>query len=429
MDGCPYLANLTVGNSSFTWSQAWANKLNVTVPSYFRPDTGSTLLPWAYTMLVVIVHLPMVIIRVMRWENVQIWCLVSTSFVVLGYIQAYVSTEFDPAKILVWTPLILVIDAGSMAQIFFLVIEAKKVRIGSRVVLFDPEDNEEEESRRALPVLVSSDNATIPRQAPHAMVQYSPLWNHKYQHSRRSPQVIDQEIQERSTGDGEATAAFRAFGSTSRAMNDEHSLRWYRDPAAPAAISAVLLFIAVLALQIIGLAKASVAHARRSAAPPTSWCSPLLQPFGLALVDGDCHVYNINQSRNQGIGCIDIPGVWQNSWITGTVAGVIIELILELGDVLILACVNGSPRWRGVKMKRPWATMFSGVIVLFVTLLYGVIYASTLPPGITERVTVVMDVQGPASYSGYLTGSGLRGAVIGWSDGFFSSWNVTYFGG
>ena len=45
---------------------------------------------------------------------------------IVVYIEAYVSTKFDPAKILVWTPLILSIDAGSMVQLLFLVIEAKR---------------------------------------------------------------------------------------------------------------------------------------------------------------------------------------------------------------------------------------------------------------------------------------------------------------
>ena len=39
------------------------------------------------------------------------------------YLQAYHSTKFDPSKILVWMPLILIIDAGSMVQVWVLVAE------------------------------------------------------------------------------------------------------------------------------------------------------------------------------------------------------------------------------------------------------------------------------------------------------------------
>ena len=79
-------------------------------------------------------------------------------------------------------------------------------------------------------------------------------------------------------------------------------------------------------------------------------------------------------------------------------------------------------------MKRPWATIFSGIIVLFVTLIYGINYASELPPGVTQRVRVLIDSQGPASYMGTLTSAGLRGTIIGWSDGLFEIWKSTYYG-
>ena len=74
----------------------------------------------------------MVIIRVVRWQAVQSWCLVSTIFTIATYIQAYVSTQFDASKVLLWSPLILVIDAGSMLQIIFLMIEAKKRSVNDR---------------------------------------------------------------------------------------------------------------------------------------------------------------------------------------------------------------------------------------------------------------------------------------------------------
>ena len=86
------------------------------------------LLPWVYTLLTIIGHIPVVVIRVVRWDLAQTLCIVSALFSVALFVQSYVSTAFDPSQILVWSPLILVIDAGAMAQIFFLVIEAKKAR-------------------------------------------------------------------------------------------------------------------------------------------------------------------------------------------------------------------------------------------------------------------------------------------------------------
>lgn len=292
-------------------------------------------------MVLLIAHLPVVVIRVARWEAIQYWCLVSTFFTVVIYTQAYVSTGFDAAKVLVWTPLILVIDAGSMLQVIFLIIEAKKEAKTERV------------------------------------------------------------------GDS----------------------RWYRNPSNYTAAVAASLFIWVVVLQILGLAKATEAANASSGPPLVSWCSPLFQPFGIAAVDGNCNIFHISQSVHQGIGCITLPGQWQQHWLTGTIVGISIELFTELVDLLILYLVNGKRKiFQAVKMKRPWATIFSGLIVLIITLIYGVNYSNTPPPGISARTTVLIDVQGPASYTGNLTSAGLRGTIIGWNDGLFESWKETYFG-
>lgn len=145
-------------------------------------------------------------------------------------------------------------------------------------------------------------------------------------------------------------------------------------------------------------------------------------------MDGDCHVHAINQSISKGIGCVKIPGLWQRQWLTGTIVGTSMSLVFEFVDLFILLLVDGSKRCRKVKMKRPWTTMICGVVMLGVTLFYGVQYASTLPPGITERVTVVVDVNGTKAFNAHLTNSGLRGTIIGWNDGLFNSWRGTYTG-
>ena len=204
---------------------------------------------------------------------------------------------------------------------------------------------------------------------------------------------------------------------------------WYRNRLNYAAVVAALLFVTVLILQLLGLVKAAQIVKASSNPPLVSWCSPLFQPFGLVAVDGSCNVYNISQSAHKGIGCITLPGQWQQQWLKGTIAGISIELCTELVDLLILSLVNGKRKiFQAVKLKRPWATIFSGLIVLIVTLIYGVNYSLYLPPGVTERVTVLMDVQGPASYTANMTSAGLRGAIIAWNDGLFESWRAAYFG-
>ena len=392
MESCSLSPNVTISHTSITWAQAALNALHKSpMTSYLRPDNAGALLPWIYTVVLIILHLPVVIIRVVRWEVAQSWCLVSAFLSVILYTQAYVSTQFDPAKILVWTPIILVIDAGSMLQVFFLVIEAKKVRVGDRIVLVDPVDPVDHNQDQAAALLEPEGV----RPESSSLLSLYRVWRNP--RVQREPAVPGTEL-------------------------------GFRDPAIYAALCAALLFIAVLILQLLGLAKAAQAMRATSDPPLVSWCSPILQPFGIAMVDGDCHVYDIEQSATRGIGCIKIPGVWQRQWLKGTIAITCIELITQLIDLLILSLVNGSKKWRGIKMKRPWATIFTGIIVLIVTLLYGVLYSSSLPPAVTTRIMVLSDIEGPASYMGRLTSAGLRGTIIGWNDGLFESWKGTYFG-
>lgn len=341
---CSQALNATIGNTNITWAQAVSNTITtLAATSYLRPDSGGALLPWVYTIGLIILHIPVVCIRVSRWEAVHYWCLASTFFTIVIYTQAYISAQFDAGKVLVWTPLVLVIDAGSMLQVIFLIIEAKKEAAAD-----DPQLNK------------------IP---------------------------------------------------------------WYRNLSNYTAFVAALLFIAVLVLQLLGLVKAARAVGASSEPPLVPWCSPLFQPLGKAVVDGSCNVYEISQSTRKGLGCILLPGHWQQQWLKGTIAGIVIELFTELIDLLILTLVNGKRKiFQEVKMKRPWATIFSGLVVLIVTLIYGINYSLDLPPGITSRVTVLTDFQGPASYIGELTSAGLRGTIIGWTDGVFEGWKSTYYG-
>ncbi|KAL8934116.1 MAG: hypothetical protein Q9216_006062 [Gyalolechia sp. 2 TL-2023] len=375
MDGCPHLLNSTIPNANFTWADALAGIMsNVPSVNYFRPDIGVALMPWAYTTIVIVVHLPMVLVQVTRWEIVQVWSIVFTLFTVILYIQAYVSTHFDPAQILLWTPLLLIIDGGSMAQVFFLVLEARQNVVGNRVILSESHGRESSTLRFRL-------------------------------------------------------RAWRLRRTSNHLKGRHHcGIRWYRDPAILSASAAAVLFLAVLALQVLGLIQAARAVKSLSEPPLVSWCSPLFQPFGLAVVDSNCGVYEIAQSGNRGIGCIKIPGLWQQQWLMGTVIGTSLALFCELADVLVLALVSSTKRIRGAKLRRPWTTIFGGLTVLGVTLVCGVQYTTYVPQAMGRRVTVAMGVQGPTCYFGDLEPAGLRGAIIGWTDGLFESWGNAFFG-
>jgi hypothetical protein len=64
-----------------------------------------------------------VIVRIARWDKTQLICLF-ISLLEAGIItQAYVSTHLTPNKVLVWSPISLVLPAGAMIQQLVLLVE------------------------------------------------------------------------------------------------------------------------------------------------------------------------------------------------------------------------------------------------------------------------------------------------------------------
>jgi hypothetical protein len=108
------------------------HKFPGTSSSYIRPG-GFSLLPWIYTVIVLTVHIHTVIVRVLRWETTQLWCLACTFLTIIVYIQGDISTHFSEETILVWTPLLLLIDAGSMSQIIFVAADENALFLRLRV--------------------------------------------------------------------------------------------------------------------------------------------------------------------------------------------------------------------------------------------------------------------------------------------------------
>ena len=344
-------------------------------------SSGGALVPWVYSIVILLVHIPVVIIRVVKWEAVQTWCLGATVFTIAVTAQAFVSTSFRSDKILTWTPLLLVIDAGSMAQVFFLIVEDYSLLTRIRHVISPPGPtqleqpflNGEEASKTNDPA--SSVRIAIRTASPTPSINHPPLFT--------------------------STPLYIALTST-------------------------LLLLSIMILQFLGLHHAI--HAATQNSPSVSWCSPIFQPFGVAVLDGDCNVWPILQTFFKGVGCILIPGHQQMAWLKATVIGTGLSIALEFVDILVLATVHSGTRWRGIKMRRPWFTMFSGVGVLSLVLVFGIEYGTILAPGISEKVWIVMDAGAVTIYEAELGTSGLRGAMIGWNDGVFEAWGSTYFG-
>ena len=109
------------------------------------------------------------------------------------------------------------------------------------------------------------------------------------------------------------------------------------------AVSALLLLLSVLILQILGLAKAF--RGSKDLEPLVSWCSPIFAPFGVAVLDGNCNLYPVAQTFKKGASCIMIQGSQQMSWLKATVAGTALSLGLEILDFAILVMVHSKTRW------------------------------------------------------------------------------------
>ena len=192
------------------------------------------------------------------------------------------------------------------------------------------------------------------------------------------------------------------------------------------ALTALFLFIVVITLQGLGLKKAI--DGLQTATLQVQWCAPVFQPFGVLVRDGNCNKYPIVPSAQKGIGCINLPGYEQKQWLLGTVGGTSVSIFFEVVDLAILIFVGSGAEFWGKEMRRPWATMISGVAILGVIFTFGIIYAHQLPKGINQTVWVVVNIDEPYIYKVSLISQGLRGTLIGWCDGLFSVLGLSYFG-
>jgi hypothetical protein len=121
------------------------------------------------------------------------------------------------------------------------------------------------------------------------------------------------------------------------------------------ALAALILFTCILILEIIASVAASKGRGKIES-KVAAWCSPIFQPFGLAVQSG-CTFYAATQDPTKGIGCVNLPAHLQSDWLSATETLVPIALVLQGLDLVILSCVHGSRRLRGIKMQRPWFTV------------------------------------------------------------------------
>jgi len=111
-------------------------------------------------------------------------------------------------------------------------------------------------------------------------------------------------------------------------------------------LCSILLLVAIVVLEIIGAAKASQGR-KAISKKEVAWCSPIFQPFGLAIQSG-CTFHVATQDPTKGIGCVNLPAALQSDWLRATSILIPVALVLQLVDFCILTLVHGSLRWRAV---------------------------------------------------------------------------------
>lgn len=120
-----------VFNQTYIYSdfiESIARNASCGTSTYFRPDIGGALMPFLYTIIILVVHVPTVCIRATRWEKAQILNLWLAAFNIALTLQGYGSTKLQPEGVLVWMPLMLPIDAGALLMMIVLIVEEYKFR-------------------------------------------------------------------------------------------------------------------------------------------------------------------------------------------------------------------------------------------------------------------------------------------------------------
>ncbi|EON61612.1 hypothetical protein W97_00827 [Coniosporium apollinis CBS 100218] len=421
---CYINSNITIADGLQHWQFEASLAMHALCgASYLRPDVSGSMFPYPYIILWLAIHCPLIIIRVVRWEKVQVLALVLAGVSVAFCIQAYSSTGRRPDEVLVWMPLTLLLDVGATLQVFWLIVEDAGFR-----------------------PLVCALRQWVVRAVP-GRDQSNAGGSGRYHPRTRSRESVADVVSPLNIPMVPIPAGPDLEGRVSRQVEDELEARLVaeagsgyhgslqvpkRGPVGKAFIAmlAAILCIILVVLQILGLVSADMAR-QHTKDLTVEWCSPMFQVSALAVLDGNCQFHPIKSAMNKILGCIDLPATQQIDWLNATVMILSVSLCCEAFDTVLLASVNFGCRWRGMRMRRPWLSMIGGVLVLVVMAVVGQINASSLPQGMG---TVWVYRREPSLGAmtvcqGRLADAGIRGSILGWTDGFLNSWGTTYYGG
>jgi hypothetical protein len=196
-----------------------------------------------------------------------------------------------------------------------------------------------------------------------------------------------------------------------------------------ALIISSFLFAGIIAMQIIGLV---FAIKNRISSPfNVSYCSPAF--VGYAIQTNDCTVYSVTAELSKGISCVALADTKQHRWLNITIAALILALLCEAIDFILLRIVMLKKSMHDYIWKRPMLTFAYGLCILVVLLAQGVSDTRVLPDGMSPQVLIANNITAVDGRSldfickVTLTGPGLRGNFLEWSDGLFNSWGCNYY--
>jgi hypothetical protein len=395
--------NATYGD--FTDSAIKLTKCGLT---YIRPAPAGAMIPWIYALAAFLFHMPACVIRIVRWESAQYLALVLAVIDITICIQSYVSTGRRPAEVLVWMPLTIVLDFSAMLQLVVLIYEEHE-----ELLLLELSN-----AAKGFVTLVAS--------------RYRRLTNNT------GPLTTEEDETPVEVEGGQLRDARDNIEMAQRTLNGVPSgppsvttrkERRRRLRHAGVGVLALIFLLWIFFLQVFGLTAA--VHGRRNHEQLfVKWCSPTFRDFAIAVRTGNCKVYPIVSGEDNGIDCISIPGEQQKLWLLLTIVGLSLAFFCQFVDILFMLS-DKKKRCAGVKLKRPWTTMFFGTAVLFILIIVGILNAEQLPTGITDVIWLYRrdsDTSPGRVCQGTLSPPGLRGNIIAWTDGVFDNWNATYYG-
>jgi hypothetical protein len=178
---------------------------------------------------------------------------------------------------------------------------------------------------------------------------------------------------------------------------------------------ALILFIMLIVLQFIGL---HYSFGPRPATFTESWASPAFQLGPQVLTLPGCSDNYTSTPSPLGYGTINIPGN-QAFFLRLAQFLCIISLVLEFFDSLLLLGVRHGKSWGKMKLKRPWTTMIFGLCIQIMIVGLG-LWQEQFHWPLSSHEAAIVGGGGPNGTCMTTLGrAGIRGGIIGWSDGVF----------